>query len=141
MPTSVATARSALPSPLKSPATTEYGADPNEYGTAIWKSPIAVAQEHRDRAAGHHQASLAVAVEIAHGDGIQVCACCVIDRALKCAITIAQQHGDIGRTQTDHDQVWFGIAVEVTYDNGYRICCGGVVDGGLEGSVSVAQQH
>ena len=68
------TARSSLPSPLKSPATMLVGPEPPvSIGHRGSESAVAVAQEHADGVTivvGHGEIEPAVALEVAHDHGI-----------------------------------------------------------------------
>ena len=70
-----ATARSGLPSPLRSPIATEAGHDPTSKLVAEAEGAGAIAEEDRDVGAAlihHGQVGLAIAIEVPDGDGVRV---------------------------------------------------------------------
>ena len=70
-PLAFATARSSLPSPLKSPTATEFGLAARAEVGLRPKAARARAQQNRDGVAitvRHRQIELAIAIEIAHRD-------------------------------------------------------------------------
>ena len=75
-PSSLATARSSWPSPVKSPATMATGIDPDRVGDRGLERAVAVAQQHRDvvrtEQSGDGQVEPAVAGEVARHDGVWV---------------------------------------------------------------------
>src|SRR5260370_39264921 len=62
-------------------------------------------------------------------------------RRLEGPIPVAQEDGDVVRSEVGYGQVQPPIAIEVAHGNGTRTVPGGEVPSGLEVPIPVAQEH
>ena len=121
------TARSALPSPLKSPTAMRLRASPIRLATpwGSWSAPesaAAIAQEDAYRASvavGDGQVELAVAVEVGDGQGVgPVAARGERGSGPERAIAVAQKDAHRSAAVVGHGQIELAVAVEIGRDEG-----------------------
>src|SRR5579863_3554384 len=109
------------------------------------ESTVPVAQEHAHvRAAGEigrHQVQVAVEVEVGHSYGLGVRAGAVFDRRLESAVTIAEEHADVGGIGIGGNQIQVAVMVEVPDRDEGGARAGGVAYFRLERAVALAEEH
>ena len=106
----LATARSGLPSPLKSPTATEEGPPPAAKLTAGLKEPLPMPSSTlmvESLALATARSCAAVAIEVSHDHGAKAgCSGVEVDGVLEGAVAVAQQHADIASAEVGRGKVW-----------------------------------
>src|SRR5271156_6774863 len=136
-----ATARSSLPSRLKSPTASELGPDSTLKSRAVWKVPSPLPNRmltFPPSLLATAKSSLPSPLKSPTATGQ------VQDRWLESSIAVAQEYADIasGVTVGCYGQVQLAVAIEISHRDGVRKRPGpsAVANGRLEGSVAVAQE-
>ena len=126
----LATARSGLPSPLKSATATEAGLVPTAIVDGGREGAVAVAEEHAHGVAavvGDGEVGLAVAVQVRHRDRAGPQPGGVVDRGGEGAVAVAEQHAHGVAAVVGDGEVGLAVAVEVRHRDRGRLVPGGVV--------------
>ena len=138
------TARSAVPSPLRSARARPVGFRSVRNQTWGAERPVAVADQHRDdvrRMAGDREVRQLIAVEVARDKRPWSHADCEHARGLEGPKSVAEQHGHVVVHIVGDGEILLVIAIEIADDEADRTVAHGESLRRSEGPIAVAEQQ